>query len=34
MVTENENEQKACQIEAKDRGSHMGEACKQTAFKR
>ena len=34
MVSKNENEQKAYQIEAKDRSNHMEEACKQAAYKR
>ena len=34
MVSKNENEQKTYQIEAEDRSNHMGEARKQTAYKR
>ena len=34
MVSKNENEQKAYQIEARGHGNDMEKACKQTANKR
>ena len=34
MVSKNENEQKACQMEASNHCNHMGKARKQEAFKR